>query len=126
MTDRYRFPLVRVEKVTDGDTFWLHVDVGFRTTVLAHCRLAEVDTPELFRPKSEAELDAARRARDVVADWLAEADGVVVATEPDPDSFGRWLARLTDAGGVSLADVLLDAELATRWPTRWREVYDAD
>lgn len=116
----YSYRLDRIERVTDGDTFWLHLDVGFRTTVLAHCRLNAADCPEL-RASDSAERQAGQEARDFAAEFLAWP--CTVTTWKDPDSFGRWLTDVRREGGTDLASGLVAAGLATRWPTRWRDVH---
>lgn len=134
-TKDWTFVVVGVVKVTDGDTFWLRLDVGFRQVQLTHLRLADYDTPEVYGRKSDFELFKARQATAFVAEWLDwhldSADVYVMATtRKDPDSFGRWLATLTAydlASGrrlSSLGEQLREAELASIWPTRWREEFD--
>lgn len=44
-----------ITKVVDGDTFDISVDCGFSITINHRFRLNRVDTPETWRPKSEAE-----------------------------------------------------------------------
>lgn len=121
----YRYKVTEIMKITDGDTYWLFVDVGFRHSFLAHLRLNEWDTPELNRG-SDFEKSEARRATVVVNDFLLEGishDELVIQTYKDPDSFGRWLADVWN-GDRHLGEHLASLNLATAWPTRWREVYD--
>lgn len=131
MNKDWVFQVVGVEKVTDGDTFWLRLDVGFRQTQLTHLRLMDYDTPELYRPQSDFERDEARRARNFVIHWLdAYMDqGIRARTEKDPDAFGRWLVTLDvpheDGVTSHLGQELQDLGLASLWPTRWREEFDA-
>ena len=130
MNRTYTFPAIRVEKITDGDTYWLHLDTGFRQTTLAHLRLNQWDTPELRRG-SEFEKSEARRATEAASDFITEAvtaEALWVRTYKDPDSFGRWLADIhrinDDMITIDLGQYLHEQDLATRWPTRWREIYD--
>lgn len=129
----YVYRVRTIEKVTDGDTYWLHLDVGFRQTILAHLRLNDYDTPELRRG-DDYEKAQARIATDVVGDWLtrnlAEPDTKVWArTEKDPDSFGRWLVILWFERGDEVEwvhGVLLDQDLAVESPggkVKWRDVH---
>lgn len=125
----YEFPVNTIEKITDGDTYWLHLDVGFRQSMLAHLRLNEWDTPELRRG-SDYEKEQAKRAKKLVEGFMwnhLESEGLWVRTYKDPDSFGRWLADVwgyDSRGKVDLGQYLADMNLATPWPTRWREEYD--
>lgn len=127
--ERFRYPAREVVKVTDGDTFWLRLDVGFRSLHLTKIRLAGYDTPEKNRG-SAFEKSEALVAQRLTAAWLAEAlkKGLWVFTEKDPDDFGRWLADPFYMDGEEerhLSDALMQESLAVKWPTRWREVYDA-
>lgn len=136
MTHRdWLFEVVEAERIVDGDTYWLRLDVGFRQWQLTPIRLLGHDTAELYRPQSDAELDAARDATAYVTDWFTNrlADptcSVWARTERDPDSFGRWLADIwaewPDGETRHLGQSLRDIGLAATWPHRWREVYGED
>jgi micrococcal nuclease len=126
-TAPYVYPVVRVDQVVDGDTFDLVLDVGFHLHATVRCRLLGYDTPELHHGSSN-ERARGQQAKAITAAWFGQPDRRYwVRTEKDPDSFGRWLADTWSELGddVSrLGDVLSTEELATMWPTRWREVYD--
>ena len=119
-------------RVTDGDTYWLTLDVGLRQTALANIRLAGYDCPET-NGGSAAEKLAGRRAMVAAEHWLALQAGTPDAvtwcrTEKDPDSFGRWLGTIwaESAGGTveHLGLYLAECGLASIWPTRWRDEFD--
>lgn len=129
-TREYVYRIAAVEKVTDGDTFWLRLDVGFREALLVDCRLDGWDAPETNRG-SDYEKQQAQVAKQVTADFLTNVPaGAVlwVATEKDPDDFGRWLGDVwqetPDGTKTHLGDVLAAQQLASPWPTRWHEMYD--
>lgn len=125
----YDYRVAEVVKVTDGDTYWLRLDVGFRALVLVDVRLNGYDCPESNRG-STFERERARAARELAAGFLDAgilADDLRVVTAHDPDDFGRWLGDVYRTGvdvNSHLGELLLNAELATVWPTRWRERYD--
>lgn len=125
-TKQYAYRPKAIEKVTDGDTFWLHLDVGFRGSLLVCIRLDGYDCPELHST-SQAERDAALRAKEVTAKFLTDnLQTIWVQTEKDPDNFGRWLGDVYSEVGetvTALGDVLKEQGLATVWPTRWHEQY---
>ena len=56
----------RVVHVVDGDTLDILVDVGFNISHKIRIRLANVDTPEIYRPSCEAELEHGREASKFV------------------------------------------------------------
>lgn len=124
------YRIAQVVRVVDGDTLWARVDVGFRFLALVNLRLAGIDCPETHKGSAYERAKAAE-AKALALAFLAGHGWLWAATEPDPDDFGRWLADVwaeTPTGAEPvvehLADQLLAAGLATRWPTRWRDVYD--
>lgn len=131
----YVYRVKAVEKVTDGDTYWLHLDVGFRNTLLAHLRLNGYDTPELNRG-SAYEKEQGAIATEFVADWFTSrlaqfGSRVWVRTEKDPDNFGRWLATVwSEEEGEPNSDLghaLMANSLAVESPggkVKWRDYYD--
>lgn len=120
--------VVEIVKVTDGDTFWVRVDVGYRANVLINVRLLDYDTPEL-RSGSSYEKRQGGFAAQVTQDFLrlTNVGSLWIRTEKDPDSFGRWLGEVWREVGEEkqyLGETLLASGLAARWPERWRDVYD--
>lgn len=49
-----------VNKVVDGDTVNLTIDLGFRLTYTANCRLAGINAPEINTEEGKAAKDALR------------------------------------------------------------------
>lgn len=90
----------------DGDTVELEVDVWPDDTRTVHCRLDGLDTPELGKPGA-----AEATARD---NQLAPAGTVLMlsAKAHPEDKYGRLLAQLTTADGVSINGTLLTEGLA--------------
>lgn len=127
VTERqYIFKIIEVVKVTDGDTYWLRVDVGFRQQNLINVRLFGYDCPEAQRG-SEREKQKAIEAKAAATDFFRSAMSPLwIATFKDPDSFGRWLGDIwQEMSGTHLGNYLVSLSLASVWPTRWREEYDA-
>lgn len=123
----YDYAVTEVVKVTDGDTYWFRVDVGFRESLLVNVRLDGFDAPET-NSGDTTERNAGAVARSLAAQFFTDHAGKVrVATKPDPDSFGRWLGQVyatTDTGDVFLGDVLRAQGLASIWPTRWHQEFE--
>jgi endonuclease YncB( thermonuclease family) len=119
----YDYAVSEVVKVTDGDTYWFRLDVGFRETLLVNVRLDGFDAPEL-NSGDTYERQKGAEAKAVAAQWFGDHYGLVrVATKPDPDSFGRWLGQVY-AGDSLLGDVLRAEGLASIWPTRWHQEFE--
>lgn len=131
MTNReYVYKITEVVKVTDGDTYWLRVDVGFRGELLINVRLLGFDCPEAHRG-TEREKALAVKARELAASflWLDRPDMTYwIATQKDPDNFGRWLGDIwlerSDGTEQQLGDWLRIHHLASVWPRRWRDEFD--
>lgn len=130
MTERqYVYKIAEVVKVTDGDTYWLRVDVGFRALVLINVRLNGYDCPEAHRG-TDWEKDQAAKAR-YEAHWWLTASGkgdIWIRTEKDPDNFGRWLGEIwyENPSNVTegLGEYLRGLSLASVWPTKWRDEFE--
>lgn len=101
----------RVLAVHDGDTFTVRVDLGFRAGLDLELRIADVDAPELRHP-------GGREARAYLAALTAGALVTVTTHKTragaDVRSFVRYVADVTLADGLDVADALVDAGHARR------------
>lgn len=83
--------LARVDRVVDGDTVWLDVDLGFRHRALIDFRLYAINAPETVgatRPAglaAKAELERLLRLGPL---------RIVTFKADRTDKYGRWLATL--------------------------------
>jgi len=73
-----------VERVIDGDTIKVRIDLGFDVWRAERIRLRGIDTPELKSPEG-------RRARDFVEEAVEEAPYVVLRTYKT-DRYARYIA----------------------------------
>ena len=101
---------VRLDRVVDGDTIDVHIDLGFRVGTSQRLRLADVATPEL-RSSDPDERIAAKAAKKFVTDWTrALGDWPLIARTEKQGSFNRWLAIVYRTGDpISLNQALLAA-----------------
>jgi len=122
----------KVERVVDGDTIDIMVDLGFRTFQRIRVRLYGVDTPETFGVKKESEeYQKGVAARKFVEEWcgvaqdpitgLAMGTGRIIIRSHDGNEFGqgkygRWLVEVLQPGGngQTLNDALVEAGHAER------------
>lgn len=98
----------KVNKVIDGDTVELVVDLGFSISIVQRVRLYGVDTPELHSKDPEERT----RARAAVAyllsilppfgEWLT-----VETIKDNTDKYGRLLAKLVLADGKIVNHLLI-------------------
>lgn len=96
----------------DGDTIDCLIDFGFNSYGYHAVRLLDIDTPEINRAASKA---AGIAALDYVRHLVPVGARVLLYTKPDPDSFGRYLARMITADGLDVAHELLAAGHAVGW-----------
>lgn len=101
--------LVRRTCVVDGDTFWLD---GRKI------RVADIDTPEIGKPKCDAEYALGMRATQRFIELLnAGTFTLQTIGSRDTDRYGREL-RVVIRNGHSLGDELVGAGLARTWTGR--------
>ena len=91
-----------VERVVDGDTLDLVIDLGFGVILTgdeARVRLLDVDTAEIFGSARDSEEYATgQRQKRFVEEWVAQAGPeewpVLIETRKDDErgKYGRWLA----------------------------------
>ena len=83
----------------DGDTCYVTIN-GMKKKI----RLLELDTPEISKPKCNAELKLGLKARDYLNDLIANASTIEFKTEYLEDYFGRMsvLTLLTLLGMLIL------------------------
>ena len=84
----------------DGDTCYVMIDDN-----KAKIRLLELDTPEISKPKCEAELELGLEARDYLNNLIANASSVEIKTDYEKDYFGRTLAHLIIDGEDASAKI---------------------
>lgn len=98
----YRYRAI-VRRVIDADTIDCQVDLGFRLYANERFRLAGVDAWEVRGPER---LDGLA-AKKFVEDILPIGAEVILDTEKEPGSFGRWIATVT-IDGTNLSDLLVE------------------
>jgi micrococcal nuclease len=105
----------KIDRVVDGDTLILEIDLGFHLTCKQSVRLLGLNAPEMHA-QDEQERIKARNAREFVQDWCNTRSDVdtnewpfAVSTSKS-DSFGRWLGHVwSQKTGESLNMALLEA-----------------
>lgn len=93
-----------VVKVVDGDTVDVVVDLGFNIQSKIRVRLKDVDTPEIYRPSCDAELEHGRKARKFVDDAVYMKRITLVTYKDKKGKYGRYLADIayTEDGELKL------------------------
>jgi micrococcal nuclease len=101
----------KVLRIVDGDTYDMKVDLGFDIWVKTRFRLNGVDTPETWRPTTEAERAHGHEATAAVKEFMEGQ--MVEITSYSKDKYGRYLCDV-EKDGISLAGMLLAKGLAKR------------
>ena len=95
----------------DGDTCYVMID-GTKAKI----RLLELDTPEISKPKCEAELELGLEARDYLNNLITNALSVEIKTEYKKDYFGRTLAHLI-IDGEDVSSMIVRNNLGVKYDT---------
>ena len=111
----YIFDKVVPVRVVDGDTFYLEVDLGFHVKVTESFRLKGIDTPEIYRPRNEAELKHGQDAKKFVEELFFNEKNHITLKSHKSGLYGRWEAEVIiekeDGSLHDLAQLLRDAGL---------------
>lgn len=94
------------EFVTDGDTFDLLIELGGGVYSYERIRLAKVDCPEIFSPKSPAELALGQQAKMAVLQLILNQP-VLVDLLDESQVQNRYIATVqyTQDGGKTWKDL---------------------
>jgi len=85
----------QVTNVVDGDTLDIKLDLGFQITYSIRCRLAQIDTPEMYSVKKNSEEYRKGAAAKVRLEELAYGKNVLIHTSKDrKGKYGRYLGRV--------------------------------
>jgi endonuclease YncB( thermonuclease family) len=97
----------------DGDTYDALIDLGMNNYGYHPVRLLGVDTPEINRLATR---EAGMAALMFVREVMPVGSRVRLHTEKDPDSFGRYIARVELADGRDLGELILTANHGVPYP----------
>jgi micrococcal nuclease len=106
----YEYRVKKVNKIVDGDTIDVDIDLGFAVSFTQRVRLAGIDTPE-SRTTDLKEKALGLEVKEKIKKEIAAAKDIVIKTEK-PDSsekYGRILGWLfLDGADVSLNQKLIN------------------
>lgn len=104
----YTYFVKSIDRIVDGDTIDISIDLGFDLTKKERVRLAGIDTPEK-RTKNQKEKEMGYQATEFLEMHLMEATKLTVKTEKD-GKFGRMLGWLykTDEDTTSINQIMID------------------
>ena len=104
----YTYFVKSVDRVVDGDTIDIIIDLGFDLTKKERVRLAGIDTPEK-RTKNPKEKEMGYQATEFLEMHLMEASKLTVKTEKE-GKCGRMLGWLykSEEDTMSINQIMID------------------
>ena len=102
----YTYFVKSIDRVVDGDTVDISIDLGFDLTKKERVRLAGIDTPET-RTKDTKEKELGYEAKEFLEIHLMKASKLTVKTEKD-GKYGRML------GWIYIGQTNLNEEMVYR------------
>ncbi len=105
-----------IERVVDGDTLDVIIDLGFKITTNQRIRLAKINTPETYNvKKGSEEYLKGMEAKEYVQQRLeANNNEIILETDKLVGKYGRYIGTiiLSDSD-ITLNDELVNKGLAT-------------
>jgi len=111
----YTYFVSKIDRVVDGDTVDVIIDLGFDLTKKERVRLAGIDTPE-SRTRDLEEKAMGLEAKDHLVDLLEHSERLIVKTEKD-GKYGRmlgWFYRNEEAK-YSINEVMIEQGFAWKY-----------
>lgn len=105
----------KIDRVVDGDTIDIVIDLGFKITTNQRIRLKGINTPETYNVKRDSEEYAkGMAAKEFVMQRISENNNTaVIETDKDTGKYGRYIATVWLAdNSTSLNDELVDKGFA--------------
>jgi len=97
-----------VNRVVDGDTFDVTIDLGFRITTFQRLRLVGVDTPEIRGPERPEGLKVKEYVKDLIEGKDLSIETFKIG------KFGRYVAEVYLDNGEGLSEHLLAKNMAKK------------
>jgi len=89
-------------RVVDGDTVWLHVDLGFRCCIDIDIRMLGINAPEMHGATS-----AAGHAAAAFLSTLLPVGLPVILESAGNDKYGRWLGKIYLNDGTDVNNTMV-------------------
>ncbi len=91
----------KVNRVIDGDTIDIMIDLGFGIFKSVHARLWGINAPEISKPKDQEEYLKGLQTKIYLEDWMKQnaSDGLIVIRSHNgkalkQEKYGRWLVEV--------------------------------
>ena len=92
----------KVERVIDGDTIDIVIDLGFKITTFQRIRLANINTPETYNVKRDSEeYQSGLTSKQFVEERLAANNNEIkLETVKVQEKYGRYIGTILDRKSV--------------------------
>lgn len=107
----------KAERVIDGDTLDVNIDLGFKITTVQRIRMAGINTPETYNTKKDSEeYQRGMAAKQFVEQRLtANNNQILLETEKVTEKYGRYIGTIwLPDSAVTLNDELVEKGYAIR------------
>ncbi|HPE76543.1 MAG TPA: thermonuclease family protein [Draconibacterium sp.] len=104
-----------VERIVDGDTIDVVIDLGFKITTFQRIRMARINTPETYNVKKDSEeYQNGMLAKLYVEQRIAANNNEIqLETEKVQEKYGRYIGTIWLAdSAISLNDELVEKGFA--------------
>ena len=105
--DLYQYRVVSVDKVVDGDTVDVTLDLGFKLYHKVRVRLSDYDAPETYRPKSSVEFEAGTKVKNFLKDLMFKVGSQFYLKSVKEEIYNRWGGYFVDQNGVVVNDQVI-------------------
>jgi len=102
----YEFKIKNVDRVVDGDTVDVTIDLGFSLLHKIRIRLTGIDAPE-SRTRDLVEKAAGIRAKEFLIDKLEGANHLTMKTQKT-GKYGRYLGEVFIDGEYNINKMMID------------------
>lgn len=105
----------KIDRIVDGDTIDIIVDLGFKITTNQRIRLKGINTPETYNVKRDSdEYKKGTIAKEFVMKRITENNSeALIETDKDTGKYGRYIATIWLADSeISLNDELVEKGFA--------------
>jgi micrococcal nuclease len=107
----YTYKIKKVNRIIDGDTIEVQIDLGFSVVITQRVRLQDIDAPEI-RTLDLAEKELGLKAKEWLEDKMYNSQELIIKTTKD-DKYGRILGTVfADGETISLNEIMLNENLA--------------
>ncbi|AMM45036.1 endonuclease [Bacillus phage SP-15] len=103
----WRYPVIEVTKVVDGDTLDASLDMGFSLVSKERFRLNYIDTYEL-RDSDPIKKELAYSAKRFMEEMMLSSISPVIIRSVKTEKYGRWLGDIYLSDGTYVNELLVE------------------